>query len=194
MPFTIIRAVILVMVAAVPPAVNLAIIQPQISDNSRKLTQIRGFEAEMAENKKIADNLATRLSALEQDAKRRIDRLMPNAELESLFNSYVAALQKYNIDLQGYNVSSISDRKVIVGNRVQEASLVELDLVGRYDIYVDIRKIFVDQLKIATVVKETMTPQDGSPKLQIKATMMVPTRRDFDAELDDPSKKEAGTK
>ena len=194
LPFTIIRAVILVLVAAVPPAVNLAIIQPQISDNSRKLTQIRGFEAQMSENKKIADNLAIRLSALEQDAKGRIDRLMPNTELESLFNSYVAALQKYNIDLQGYNVSSISDRKVIVGNRVQEASLVELDLVGRYDIYVDIRKIFVDQLKIATVVKETMTPQDGSPELRIKATMMVPTRRDFDAELDDPSKKEAGTK
>lgn len=194
LPFTIIRAVILVMVAAVPPAVNLAIIQPQISDNSRKLTQIRGFEAQMAENKKIADNLATRLSALEQDAKRRIDRLMPNAELESLFNSYVAALQKYNIDLQGYNVSSMSDRKVIIGNRVQEASLVELDLVGRYDIYVDIRKIFVDQLKIATVVKETMIPQEGSPQLQIKASLMVPTKRDYDAELDDPAKQTAGAK
>ena len=194
LPFTIIRAVILVLVAAVPPAVNLAIIQPQISDNSRKLTQIRGFEAQMAENKKIADNLATRLSALEQDAKRRIDRLMPNAELESLFNSYVAALQKYNIDLQGYNVSSMKDRKVIIGNRVQEASLVELDLVGRYDIYVDIRKIFVDQLKIATVVKETMTPQEGSPELQIKASLMVPTKRDYDAELDDPSKKAPGAK
>ena len=194
LPFTIIRAVILVLVAAVPPAVNLAIIQPQISDNSRKLTQIRGFKAQMAENKKIADNLATRLSALEQDAKRRIDRLMPNAELESLFNSYVAALQKYNIDLQGYNVSSMSDRKVIIGNRVQEASLVELDLVGRYDIYIDIRKIFVDQLKIATVVKETMTPQEDSPELQIKASLMVPTKRDYDAELDDPSKKATGAK
>ena len=194
LPFTIIRAVILVLVAAVPPVVNLAIIQPQISDNSRKLTQIRGFEAQMSENKKIADNLAIRLSALEQDAKSRIDKLMPNTELESLFNSYVAALQKYNIDLQGYNVSSMSDRKVIVGNRVQEASLVELDLVGRYDIYVDIRKIFVDQLKIATVVKETMTPQDGSPELKIKTSMMVPTRRDYDAELDDPSKTEVVTK
>ena len=194
LPFTIIRAVILLLVAAVPPAVNLAIIQPQISDNSRKLTQIRGFEAQMSENKKIADNLATRLSALEQDAKRRIDALMPNAELESLFNSYVAALQKYNIDLQGYNVSSISDRKVIIGNRVQEASLVELDLVGRYDIYVDIRKIFVDQLKIATVVKETMIPKEGSPDLQIKASLMVPTKRDYDAEVDDPNKKAAGAK
>ena len=102
------------MVAAVPPAVNLAIIQPQISDNSRKLTQIRGFEAQMAENKKIADNLATRLSALEQDAKRRIDRLMPNEDLERLFNSYVAALQKYDIDLRGYNVSALGERKVII--------------------------------------------------------------------------------
>ena len=108
LPFTIIRAIVLVLVAAVPPAVNLAIIQPQISDNSRKLTQIRGFEAQMAENKKVADKLAKRLSALEQDAKRRIDKLMPNVELERLFNSYVAALQKYDIDLQGYNVSALN--------------------------------------------------------------------------------------
>jgi hypothetical protein len=194
LPFTIIRAVILVLVAAVPPAVNLAIIQPQISDNSRKLTQIRSFEAKMAENKKVADNLATRLSALEQDAKRRIDRLMPNAELESLFNSYVAALQKYDIDLQGYNVSSMSDRKVIIGSRVQEANLVELDLIGRYDIYVDIRKIFVEQLKIATVVKEIMEPQQGGTELTIKASLMVPTKRAYDAELDDPSKKAAEAK
>lgn len=191
LPFTIIRAIILLLVAAVPPAVNLAIIQPQISDNSRKLTQIRSFEAQMAENKKIADKLATRLSALEQDAKRRIDKLMPNEELERLFNSYVAALQKYDIDLQGYNVSAMSDRKVIIGNRVQEASLVELDLAGRYDIYVDIRKIFVDQLKIATVVKETMMPQEGAPDLIIKASLMVPTKRAYDAELDDPSKQAA---
>ena len=130
LPFTIIRAIILVLVAAVPPAVNLAIIQPQISDNSRKLTQIRSFEAQMAENKKIADKLATRLSALEQDAKRRIDKLMPNEDLERLFNSYVAALQKYDIDLRGYNVSALGERKVIIGNRVQEASWSSLTWPG----------------------------------------------------------------
>ena len=193
-PFTIIRAIILVLVAAVPPAVNLAIIQPQISDNSRKLTQIRSFEAQMAENKKIADKLATRLSALEQDAKRRIDKLMPNEDLERLFNSYVAALQKYDIDLRGYNVSALGERKVIIGNRVQEASLVELDLAGRYDVYVDIRKIFIDQLKIATVVKETMVPQEDDMNLLIKASLMVPTKREYDAELDDPSKQAAEAK
>ncbi|MDA8524381.1 hypothetical protein N9L04_03135 [Alphaproteobacteria bacterium] len=189
LPYTIIRAIILVLVAAVPPAVNLAIIQPQISDNGRKLTQIRSFEAQMAENRKLADSMAVRLSALEQDAKRRIDKLMPNRELESLFNRYVAALQKYDIELQGYNLSAIDDRKVIIGNRVQQANLVELNLQGRYDVYVDIRKIFVDELKIASVLKETMNPQAGSPNLNIKASLMVPTKRDYDAELDDPAKK-----
>jgi hypothetical protein len=189
LPYTIIRAIILVLVAAVPPAVNLAIIQPQISDNGRKLTQIRSFEAQMAENRKLADSMAVRLSALEQDAKRRIDKLVPNRELESLFNRYVAALQKYDIELQGYNLSAIDDRKVIIGNRVQQANLVELNLQGRYDVYVDIRKIFVDELKIASVLKETMNPQTGSPNLNIKASLMVPTKRDYDAELDDPAKK-----
>lgn len=194
LPYTIIRAIILVLVAAVPPAVNLAIIQPQISDNGRKLTQIRSFEAQMAENRKLADSMAVRLSALEQDAKRRIDKLMPNRELESLFNRYVAALQKYDIELQGYNLSAIDDRKVIIGNRVQQANLVELNLQGRYDVYVDIRKIFVDELKIASVLKETMNPQTGSPNLNIKASLMVPTKRDYDAELDDPAKKAAEAK
>ena len=194
LPYTIIRAIILVLVAAVPPAVNLAIIQPQISDNGRKLTQIRSFEAQMAENRKLADSMAVRLSALEQDAKRRIDKLMPNRELESLFNRYVAALQKYDIELQGYNLSAIDDRKVIIGNRVQQANLVELNLQGRYDVYVDIRKIFVDELKIASVLKETMNPQTGSSNLNIKASLMVPTKRDYDAELDDPAKKAAEAK
>ena len=194
LPYTIIRAIFLVLVAAVPPAVNLAIIQPQISDNSRKLTQIRSFEAQMAENKKIADKLAARLSALEQDAKRRIDKLMPNEDLERLFNSYVSALQKYDIELRGYNVSALSERKVIIGNRVQEASFVELDLAGRYDVYVDIRKIFVDQLKIASVVKETMVSQEDNVNLLIKASLMVPTKREYDAELDDPNKQAAEAK
>lgn len=191
LPYTIIRAVILVLVAAVPPAVNLAIIQPQISDNGRKLTQIRGFEAQMAEDKKLADSMAVRLSALEQDAKRRIDKLMPNADLETLFDRYVAALQKYDIELQGYNLSSMNERKVIVGNRVQQTNLVELNLQGRYDVYVDIRKIFVDELKIASVLKETMEPQQGTPNLNIKASLMVPTKREYDTELDDPTRVKA---
>ena len=106
----------------------------------------------------------------------------------------MSALQKYDIELRGYNVSALSERKVIIGNRVQEASFVELDLAGRYDVYVDIRKIFVDQLKIASVVKETMVSQEDNVNLLIKASLMVPTKREYDAELDDPNKQAAEAK
>ena len=188
LPFTIIRAVVLLLVAAVPPAVNLIVIQPQISDNSRKLTQIRGFEAQAVESKKAADKLARKLAALEQDARRRIDILMPNAQLENLFNRYTAALQEYDIALNRYNVSSLEDRNVVIGSRVQQASLVELDLEGRYDVYVDIRKIFVEQLKNVVVLNEVLAPQEDGVTLKINARMMVPTRRAYDSELDDPEK------
>jgi hypothetical protein len=119
---------------------------------------------------------------------------MPNADLETLFDRYVAALQKYDIELQGYNLSSMNERKVIVGNRVQQTNLVELNLQGRYDVYVDIRKIFVDELKIASVLKETMEPQQGTPNLTIKASLMVPTKREYDTGLDDPSRVKAEAK
>jgi hypothetical protein len=88
----------------------------------------------------------------------------------------------------------MDDRKVVIGNRVQQTNLVELSLEGRYDVYVDIRKVFVDELKIASVLKETMDPQTGSPNLSIKASLMVPTKRDYDAELDDPTRKPAEAK
>lgn len=188
LPFTIIRAVILLLVAAVPPAVNLIVIQPQISDNSRKLTQIRGFEAQAVESKKAADKLARKLAALEQDARRRINVLMPNSRLETLFNRYTSALQQYDIALKRYNVSALEERNVVIGSRVQQASLVELDLEGRYDVYVDIRRIFVEQLKNVVVLNEVLEPQEDGLTLKINARMMVPTRRAFDSELDDPAK------
>jgi hypothetical protein len=49
-------------------------------------------------------------------------------------------------------------------------------------------------LKIASVLKETMNPQTGSPNLNIKASLIVPTKREYDAELDDLVKKAAEAK
>jgi len=43
-------------------------------------------------------------------------------------------------------------------------------------------------------LKETMNPQTVSPNLNIKASLMVPTKRDYDAELDDPAKKASEAK
>jgi hypothetical protein len=39
-----------------------------------------------------------------------------------------------------------------------------------------------------------MNPQTGSPNLNIKASLIVPTKREYDAELDDLVKKAAEAK
>lgn len=186
LPFTIIRAVVLVLVAAVPPLINLIIIQPQISDNNRKLTQIRSFEAKSQEDKKVADDLAQKIARAQKASKRRIAGLMPESEAQELINRYLEALQQFEVDLLSYNVTSDLTRKVISGSEVQDATMVEMDLVSRYDIYTDIRKIFVAQANNIIIVDEAFEAQPDSLKLRVNAKFMLPTYRTYDSELDTP--------
>ena len=192
LPFTIVRTFVLVLVAAVPPLVNLAVIQPQISDNNRKLTQIRTFEAASQEDQKVANAVAGNLVRVQKMAELKVTRLMPEAEFQNLFNGYLAALQKYDVEILSYNVASDKQRKVVVGEQVQEASVVAMELVGRYDVYTEIRRVFVEQSQNIQVLNEVFDVVPGSLDLKIKAQFLVPTLRAYDAELDtaEPAKKE----
>ena len=192
LPFTIIRTVVLVLVAAVPPLVNLIVIQPQISDNNRKLTQIRSFEAKSQDDRKKADELALKIARSQKAAKRRISSLLPDTQAQALINHYLEAMQQFEVDLLSYRVTTKPERKVIVGQEVQEATVLQMELSSRYDIYVDIRKIFVEQANNIIVLDEVFETQPDSLRLKINAEFMLPTFRNFDAELDtvDAQKKE----
>lgn len=187
LPYTIIRAVVLILVAAVPPAVNLIIIQPQISDNNRKITETLSFEAKSKEDEKIADKLAKTISNVERRSKVLMNDLMAEEKLQPLVNSYVAALQRYGVDLNSYNVTSDASRKVIVGDMVQDAMVVEMDLVTRYDVYSEIRKVFVQQANKITVIDEKLAAQPGSVDLKVTSRVMIPVQRKYDEELDKPA-------
>lgn len=186
LPFTIIRVVVLILVAAVPPIVNLAIIQPQISDNNRKITETLSFEAKSKEDEKVADQLGTSIANVERRGQVLLKELMPEADLQELVGKYVAALQRYGIDLNSYNVSSDNARKVVINDMVQDAVIVELDLVSRYDVYAEIRNVFAAQVDKMSVIDEKFQAQPGSVDLKVKSRVMVPVRRAFDAELDKP--------
>jgi hypothetical protein len=195
LPFTLVRAFALVLVAAVPPLVNLTVIQPQISDNNRKLTQIRSYEAKSQEDEKAANAVSGNLVRVQRLAESQVRKLMPEAAFQTLFNGYLAALQKYDVEILSYNVASDAQRKVVVGDQVQEASVVAMDLVGRYDVYTEIRQIFVEQSQNILVLSEAFEVVPGSLDLKINARFMVPTLRAYDAELDTPiDAKSADTK
>lgn len=187
LPYTIIRAVVLVLVAAVPPAVNLIIIQPQISDNNRKITETLSYEAKSKEDEKRADKLDKTIAKVERRSKAMLGESIPEENLQPLVNNYVAALQRYGVDLNSYNVVSEKSRKVIVGDQVQDTMVVELDLVSRYDVYTEIRKVFAEQAGKITVLDETLTTQPGSVDLKVLSRVMIPVQRDYDAELDEPT-------
>jgi hypothetical protein len=199
LPFTLVRAFVLVLVAAVPPLVNLTVIQPQISDNNRKLTQIRSYEAKSQEDEKVANAVSGNLVRVQRLAESQVRKLMPEAAFQTLFSGYLAALQKYDVEILSYNVASDAQRKVVVGDQVQEASVVAMELVGRYDVYTEIRQIFVEQSQNILVLSEAFEVVPGSLDLKINARFMVPTLRAYDAELDTPidaksvdAKKETG--
>jgi hypothetical protein len=186
LPFTIIRTVVLVLVAAVPPIVNLSVIQPQISDNNRKITETLTFEARAQEDQKVADKLGASVANVDRRAQALLKELMPEERIQPLVNNYVAALQRYGVELNSYNVGTDAERKIIIGDIVQDAVIVEMDMVSRYDVYSEIRKIFVEEANKITVISETAEPVPGSVDLKITSRFMVPVRRGFDAELDKP--------
>lgn len=184
LPYTIIRAIVLVLVAAVPPIVNLAVIQPQISDNNRKITETLTFDARAKEDEKIADKLAASIGNVDKRTQILMQGMMEEEKLQPLVNHYVAALQRYGVALDSYNVTPDNTRKVIVGDMVQDAVMVEMDLVSRYDVYTEIRKIFATQANKVTVVDELFEAQPGSVDLKVVSRLMVPVKRGYDDEID----------
>ncbi len=191
-PFTMLRVIGLVLVAAVPPVINLGVIQPQISDNNRKMTQISSYQASSKKDKKIADSLQKNIGRSQGEAKQLIDGFMSESQFDGLLNNYLLALQKYDVELLSYNIGADKVRKVVVGDRVQEAKLVNLALTGRYDVYTEIRRIFVEQSKNILVVNETMMAIPNSLDLKIDAQFLVPVQRAYDQGLDGVTAKEGG--
>jgi len=176
LPYTIIRTVVLVLVAAVPPAVNLLVIQPQISDNNRKLTEMRSFEAKAKEDQRVADGLAEKIIRGQKISQRLIQTLPPTSEFESLFNKYLAALQRYGMILNSYNVAPDAERTFVVGDKKLEANIVAIELEGRYDVYAEIRNVFAKESRLLKVVEERIQPVEGSLDLRITSKLLVPTR------------------
>lgn len=176
LPSTLLRVLFLVVVAAVPPFVNLVFIQPQISNNNIKLSEMRQFEAKAGDDKKIALDLDQKIVRAQKISARLAENLPPSSDFEALFASYMAALERYGVEINSYNISSNEERSAPISNSKMIANLVEIELVGRYDVYAEIRRVFVEESRQIIVVDEIMTALPDSLDLNIKAKMIVPTR------------------
>lgn len=176
LPSTILRVLVLILVAAVPPFVNLVFIQPQISDNNRKLSEMQQFEAQSVEDKNAALDLDKKIVRAQKISARLANDLPPSEDFETLFASYIAALERYGVKINKYNVTADKERGAPIANSKMIANLVEIDLVGRYDVYAEIRRVFVEESRQVIVVEEIMSARPDSLELDISAKMIVPTK------------------
>lgn len=176
LPSTILRVLVLILVAAVPPFVNLVFIQPQITDNNRKLSEMQQFEAQSVEDKNAALDLDKKIVRAQKISAGLADNLPPSEDFETLLASYIAALERYGVKINKYNVSADKERSAPIADSKMIANLVEIDLVGRYDVYAEIRSVFVEESRQIIVVEEIMSARPDSLELDITAKMIVPTK------------------
>ncbi len=180
LPFTIFRIVILVLVAVMPPTVNFLIIQPQIIDNTHKLNEINKFEASAETDRKIANNVAEKVIRAQKIGIKLVEGVLPTRNFEVLFNGYIDALQRYGMVLNSYNVSASPEQTIIFGdknsdNKKLQANIVTLELEGRYDVYTEIRRVFVEESKRVKLLSERFQPLEKSLNLRITSKILVPT-------------------
>ena len=180
LPFTILRIGILVFVAIMPPLLNFLLIQPQIANNNRKLTEIRKFEVKSEEDQRVASNVAEKVIRAQKTGLALVQGVLPTSNFEVLFNGYVGALQRYGMVLNSYNVSADPEQSVIfgdknMGNKKLQANIVQMELEGRYDVYTEIRRVFVQESKNVKLLAERFEPLDKSLNLRITSKILVPT-------------------
>ena len=180
LPFTIFRIVILVLVAVMPPTVNFLIIQPQIIDNTHKLNEINKFEAGAETDREIANNVAEKVIRAQKIGIKLVEGVLPTRNFEVLFNGYIDALQRYGMVLNSYNVSASPEQTIIFGdknsdNKKLQANIVTLELEGRYDVYTEIRSVFVAESKRVKLLSERFQPLEKSLNLRITSKILVPT-------------------
>ncbi len=137
---------------------------------------MRTFEAKAKEDERIANNLDQKIILEQQTSQRLFSKLSSTESFESLFNSYTDALQRYGIVLNSYNLSSNAERTLVVSDKKLEVNVVVLELEGRYDVYSEIRRVFVKESKQVKLIEETLEPIEGTLNLKITSKLLVSTQ------------------
>jgi hypothetical protein len=176
LPATIIRVFILLLIAAPLPFVNHSFNQSLISDNNYKFSEMQKLKAQALADKRAAIKLDKQIVRAQQIGARSVGNLLLLEDFETLFAAYLAAFERFGIVVNSYNISTNEDRGVTTPNGRVIANFVEIDLVGRYEIYAEIRRVFAEESRQIIVVEETMSARPQVLELNISSKLIVPTK------------------
>ena len=171
---TVALSVLLVLVAALPPLINLAYIQPTITTNNDRLAKMTAFREKLAAQRKESEKMTAQIKAIEKRILGHGRHLKKQSDFEFLFGAFLAALERYNVTILN-NTSQVDENKTtkIGRDAIAETMIVDMHLQTRFDIYRNIREIFMQQMGAVKIISETMSARPDSSLIDIKIKMGV---------------------
>jgi len=158
----------LLLVAALPPAVNLFYIQPIITDNNSKLSEISLFKSQTIKDTRQADKLLVQLKSTERNMRNLATKFSKQSEFESLYNNFLAALERYNVKIIKKNSTIDKVHGFTIGtDKKIEIKIIDLEVETRFDIYRAIREIFIKEASSVTILEERIIASLNNANLKI---------------------------
>ncbi len=91
------------------------------------------------------------------------------AEFDLLSAAFLTALERYNVKILS-NKTALDETLTtkLADGKIIEGMVFDLGLQSRFDVYQNIRNIFMEQMGSVTVLEEKITAMPGSNELDIK--------------------------
>ena len=166
--------VVLVLVAAVPPLINLAYIQPTITTNNDRLAKMTRLREKLTAQGQASEKMTAQIKAIEKRILGHGRHLKKQSDFEFLFGAFLAALERYNVTILN-NTSQVDENKTtkIGRDAIAETMIVDMHLQTRFDIYRNIREVFMQQMGAVKIISESMNARPNSSLIDIKIKMGV---------------------
>ena len=171
---TIFLVVVLLLVAAIPPIINLSYIQPTITDNNQKMTMMANFSAQIEAKTNDAKILQNKIKKLENNLGGYALNVKKQVDFDFLTTAFLGALERYDVKILSNqtmideSLTTKLDEKTSI-----EGVMMNLELQTRFDVYQNIRHIFMEQMGSVNVIEEKITARPGENELNIKLKMAV---------------------
>lgn len=176
---TIFLIILLVLVAALPPIVNLAYIQPTITANNAKLSLMTNMHAAIVTKSKDSEKVAAQIKTVEKRILGYSRYMKKQSDFDFLFNAFLGALERYEVIILNNTLQVDESQNTKIGkNGIVETVIVDMHLQTRFDIYRNIREIFMKKIGAVKVISETMVAKPNSNLLDIKIKMGVTYLKD----------------
>ena len=166
--------VLLLLVAAIPPIVNLSYIQPTITDNNQKMSMMANFSAQIEAKTNESRILQNKIKKLENNLGGYALNVKSQADYDFLVTAFLGALERYDVKILS-NQSKVDESLTtkLDDNKSIEGVMMDLELQTRFDVYQNIRHIFMEQMGSVNVIEEKITARPGENELNIRLKMAV---------------------